>query len=436
MAIMATDLKDEAARLSALHRLDILDTPADKTLDRITAMAARLFNAPVAIISLVDRDRIWFKSRHGLDFNQMDRDIGLCTSAILQDGPWVLNDVTGEPLLCDNPLVTGPFGLRFYAGHPLVTRCGYKLGMLCVIDHEPRAVTADQMATLADLAAIVMDHIELRLAACNAERDRAAAREAAELADRARSGFLSIMSHELRTPLNAVMGFSEIIRDGRLGAVAPSIYGSYAGHVHDSAAHLLRLIDDVLDLARIDAGAWKLAPAAVDLTDLLDTVLDGMNDEASRRAVQIVRQRLGAATTGTPPAVVVRVDRDATTHAMLTLVSSALRHSPAGGRIEVAADILPRIGLARVTITDHGPGLPCDIIHHLDDPFAGRGTDVYACGDGGSLSTSLGLAITARLIAAQGGSLTACNPDTGGASLSITLPLCAEAATDAMHQAM
>ena len=156
---------DEDARLAAIRRYDILDTPPDGTFDRITALAARLFGVPVAIVSIVDRDRIWFKSHHGLDVDQIDREPGLCASAILHDGPWLVEDAAVDPRTLANPLVAGDFGLRFYAGVPLRTGDGYNLGTLCVIDRERREASPDELATLADLAAVVVDELELRLSA-------------------------------------------------------------------------------------------------------------------------------------------------------------------------------------------------------------------------------------------------------------------------------
>jgi GAF domain-containing protein len=116
---------NEAARLAALRRYDVLDTPPDGAFDRITAMAAKLFSVPISIISLVDTDRIWFKSHHGVDAEQIDRLPGLCASAVLQDDPWVLTDAQRDVRALTNPLVAGEFGLRFYAGVPLRTsdRC-------------------------------------------------------------------------------------------------------------------------------------------------------------------------------------------------------------------------------------------------------------------------------------------------------------------------
>ena len=135
----------EARRLAAVQRYEILDTPPDGSFDRITAIAARLFCVPISIISLVDHDRIWFKSHHGLNVPQIDRGPGLCASAILQDAPWILGDAKNDPRSLANPLVAGDFGLRFYVGVPLRTKDGFNLGTLCVIDRAPRQLSGQQI---------------------------------------------------------------------------------------------------------------------------------------------------------------------------------------------------------------------------------------------------------------------------------------------------
>ena len=153
----------EAARLKAVRRYSVLDTPPDGAFDRIARLAAKLLKTPIAIISIVDEDRIWFKSRAGLDeIAEIPRDPGLCASAILQKDPWVIPDASVEPVALANPLVAGDFGLRFYAGVPLTTHDGHGLGTLCVIDKEPRPCSPEHTAILQDLAAVVMDELELR----------------------------------------------------------------------------------------------------------------------------------------------------------------------------------------------------------------------------------------------------------------------------------
>lgn len=156
---------DEEGRIAAVHRYDVLDTPPDGSFDRITALAARLFDVPISIVSIVDRDRIWFKSHHGVEVQEIGRDLGLCASAVCQHEPWLVTDASVDLRTIDNPLVAGELGLRFYFGVPLTTSDGFNLGTLNVIDVEPREVTDAEVETLQDLAAIVVDELEVRLAA-------------------------------------------------------------------------------------------------------------------------------------------------------------------------------------------------------------------------------------------------------------------------------
>jgi sigma-B regulation protein RsbU (phosphoserine phosphatase) len=159
-------LAGEAARMAAVRRYDILDTPPDGAFDRIAAVAAALFDVPIAIVSIVDTDRIWFKSHHGLEgVTEIGRDPGLCASAVLGHEPWVVVDASIDPRTLANPLVAGEFGLRFYVGAPLTTPDGHNLGTLCVLDRKPREVTTSETRILADLASLVIDQLELRLSA-------------------------------------------------------------------------------------------------------------------------------------------------------------------------------------------------------------------------------------------------------------------------------
>jgi len=153
---------NEELRLAAIQYFDILDTPPDGAFDRLTQLAGRVFGVPIAIITIVDTDRIWFKSKLGLDVCEIGRDPGLCASCIMQDDVMVIHDAKQDAVALTNPLVAGEFGLRFYAGAPLKTREGLNIGTFCLVDREPREFTGAQQATLADLAAIVIDEMELR----------------------------------------------------------------------------------------------------------------------------------------------------------------------------------------------------------------------------------------------------------------------------------
>lgn len=153
---------NEAARLQALDALDILDTAPEDAFDRITGLASQVLDTPIALVSLVDETRQWFKSRIGLDATESPRDAAFCAHAICQDAVFVVEDAPRDPRFAANPLVTGDPDIRFYAGAPLVTGDGHALGALCVMDRQARSFTSEQKQRLRDLAAIVIDTLELR----------------------------------------------------------------------------------------------------------------------------------------------------------------------------------------------------------------------------------------------------------------------------------
>ena len=160
---------DESTRMDAVRRFDILDTPPDGMFDRVTALAARLFDVPIALVTIVDHDRIWFKSKFGLEgVDEIGRDPGLCASAVLQDEPYIVEEARRDPRTLANPLVAGKFGLQFYAAAPLRTEDGARLGTLCIIDRNPRIFSPQQAEILQGLSDIVMDEMQLRLSSMRA----------------------------------------------------------------------------------------------------------------------------------------------------------------------------------------------------------------------------------------------------------------------------
>lgn len=168
-------------RLAAVHRYEILDHPTDGAFDDVARAAALIFGTPIATVSIVDHDRVWFAATHGLEgVAQIGAEPGLCASAVLEADPYVVGDAGLDPRTLDHPLVRGEFGLRFYAAAPIVTPDGHRLGTVNVIDREPREVTATQVALLSHLAALVGSHLELRLAALRAVRAERELRTEAE----------------------------------------------------------------------------------------------------------------------------------------------------------------------------------------------------------------------------------------------------------------
>lgn len=349
---------DEAKRMAAVRRYNILDTPPDGAFDRITALAARRFGVPIAIVSIVDEDRIWFKSHHGLPVEQIDREPGLCASAILGNDPYLLADASIDPRSLANPLVAGDFGLRFYAGVPLTTSDGHNLGTLCVIDKEPRPIDEEQIEDLKDLASVVMDQIEMQLSAQRAVGQ--AQLMAKEIDHRVMNSlqFVSgLLSMQSRSSGAGADGDHLQLAANRVAAVA-QVHRHFAQEVSDETS--------CIDFLRRLCG---------DLSAILDRPVVVAGDEGNVPTTWI--QPIGLLVN--------------------EFVTNAAKHG--AGSIGVTYKALN--GSHELVVCDEGLGLAADF-----DPDRER--------------TSLGMRIIASLVKQLSGTLTAANrPDGKGACFSV-----------------
>jgi hypothetical protein len=180
-AVTANVELTDPVRLAAVRRYEILDAPADGAFDRVAHAAATVCGTPIATVSIVDADRVWFAACHGLEgVTQVGTEPGLCASAFLADGAYIVNDAAIDPRTVDHPLVRGELELRFYAAAPVITADGHRLGTVTALDAIPRELTDAQVTVLGDLAALVAQHLELRLATIIAVRAERQLREEAE----------------------------------------------------------------------------------------------------------------------------------------------------------------------------------------------------------------------------------------------------------------
>ena len=161
--MLAAPIPDnDKERLAALRELLILDTPPEERFDKVVRFAAEEFDVPVALLSLIDENRQWFKANVGLDVCETGRDISFCAHAILQPDILVIPDARADERFADNPIVTGEPHVIFYAGAPLKLASGFTVGTLCLIDHKPRALDATELAILSTLRDLLREELEAR----------------------------------------------------------------------------------------------------------------------------------------------------------------------------------------------------------------------------------------------------------------------------------
>ena len=236
------------------------------------------------------------------------------------------------------------------------------------------------------------------------------AKQQAEDAHRAKSGFLAAMSHELRTPLNAVIGFAEIMYQQVLGPIGTAEYRDYAGHILRSGQHLLALINDVLDYARIESGSLRLNPVTVEMRGLLRSTLDLLAGTAAEAGVTLATDLAG-------DPIVIRADEQRLRQVLLNVAGNAVKFTPAGGRVAVAVARGPDGG-AVITVTDSGIGIDEAQIARAFEPFwqADSGLDRVKEGAG------IGLPLARELVALHGGRLELQSRVGEGTRITIALP--------------
>ncbi|OWW20625.1 EAL domain-containing protein [Noviherbaspirillum denitrificans] len=264
--------KDDLKRLEVLSALQILDSGDEPDFDRLTHFAQAVARTPMAGISLIDRDRLWFKSAIGLDIREVDRVIAFCNQAIKQDHPYVVTDARAHPLFRDNPLVTGPPHFRFYGGFPLITSSGYRIGALAVLDTKPRRLSRMRMEVLEMLAEQVMTLIELRrqrqeISFMLAEREavnRMLSEQSEHLREAQRIG--RIGSWELEPDSKILRLSEETFRIFGVNDVADAVpFSAFMGSVHrdDRAALSLALEAAMNGVAQMDLVHRIVLPGGV-----------------------------------------------------------------------------------------------------------------------------------------------------------------------------
>lgn len=393
--VSAPIAENEVQRLEALRSYQILDTKADPVFDDLAMLASHICGTPIALVSLVDSNRQWFKAKVGLQASETPRDISFCGHAITADDLFVVEDALADKRFADNPLVTSSPNIRFYAGAKLMTSDGYALGAFCVQDQVPRKLTPaqeDALRRLSRQAVALMEYKRnlIQMAEVIAERNQTAelkaAKQAAEAASRAKTEFLNNISHELLTPMNAIIGMTELVLDSEL---TPKQREDLLT-LRTSAHSLLSLIESMLHLSEIESGQLELGTAEFSLRDTVDGLLSIMRPAAHEKGLSLVcrvQSDVPDLVTGNSKSL---------RQVMGQLVHNAIKFTERGQvTIDIEKEMLMQGGiLAHCSVEDTGIGIPADKKDSIFDVFTQADGSLRRSYEG----TGLGLTISSRLV--------------------------------------
>lgn len=370
---IAPPTADEAARLKALYDYEVLDTEAEKMFDDLTQLASQICDAPITLISLIDPNRQWFKSKVGIDTEETSRDIAFCAHAIHQKEIFEIPDTLQDKRFFDNPLVTSAPNIRFYAGTPLVSQDGHAIGTLCVIDDKPNKLTKEQRQALEVLGRSVISQMELRQKIKELKQ-----------ANEHKTEFLSNMSHELRTPLNAIIGFSRLMSDDIKHQKLPAKFSEYLGHIDYSGRRLLSVVNSVIDLNKIEVGMMQVRLEQTCIRVFIKNLEGMLAITANEREVAFSVKVSDKLSTN------LVIDQDKISQIITNLVHNAIKFTDSGKWVKVEFTINNENLV--ITVADQGVGISTIDQTKLFDKFQQVGQAKSSQGSG------LGLSITQSLV--------------------------------------
>jgi signal transduction histidine kinase len=383
-------LNDEE-RLRKLYKYEILDTPADKTFDKIAILAAQIFDTPSAFVSFVDQDRVFVKAKvDAADVLDVPEE-AIATLAVLSADTTVFPDIHLEPILKATPLVAET-SVRFYAGAPIKTPDGHLLGTVSVVDAVPRVVTEKQLEMLKNLSEIIIDELELRQTTRNIVR--------------VQTDLMNIAVHDIKNPLTAISLYAKLIGQKSTEEHIKSM----GGKITNASQRILEDLNELLILAKIDNGAMMLKFEEVNTVELIKKAVAELQLMANQKGQKITLQ-LNCLKTA-------RFDKHRVLEVFENLLSNAIKYAYNGSEITICSE--EKDGNFVVEFRDEGQGLTDDDMQKLFTKFA----RLSAIPTNKESSNGLGLSIAKILVELHNGKIWAESKGKDqGASFFVSLPL-------------
>lgn len=393
---------NERERLENLLDMGILDTDTEDVYDNLVALAASVTGCPISLISLVDSDRQWFKAKVGLEAIQTPRDISFCGHAITSgDELFEIQNTTLDERFHDNPLVTNGPQITFYAGQPLKTADGHRIGTLCVLDKVPRTLDENQKNQMKIIAKLVTSLLE---SSKRVSRDNEDSRN--------KTAFVSSMSHEIRTPITAIKGYIDVI-DKEMNECTNKTVKNAVKIIKDSSEHLNSLVGDILDFSKLDAKKVISQSKPLDLRRLLAQVHNIMKLEAANKSLEF------ELSTGVELPPMVRSDSTLIKQMLLNLISNAIKFTKKG-KVTLKANYDAESGFVTFAVIDTGIGMNSNEVTKIFSPYMQANSTIRLKYKG----TGLGMPITKEIAQLMGGKLSVIKTAPGeGTHFEIKIPV-------------
>jgi signal transduction histidine kinase len=412
----------DPVRLTLLQHTELLDSPPEEAFDRFTRLASKLLHTPIALVCLVDKDRQFFKSAAGLGEpldipRETPLSYSFCRYVVAAGTPFVVTDARQHPLVYDS-LAVRELRVLAYAGMPLTIPSGQTLGSFCAIDQQPRPWTPQELEVLQSLASAVRTEIELRLTARQL-RDNYRRLQASETL---RDDLVHMLVHDLRTPLTTLISGLYLVQEaGTLNDIqAECLTTALRG-----SETLLGMINDMLDVHKMEAGQQILVYTELAPDELVTHVLEQVTQLAHDRGLTLTTECAAAL-----PRLV--GDADKLQRTLVNLLGNALKFTPSGGAVTVAARASTDAAAVHFSVTDTGPGIPREAFDYIFEKFG----QVAMQHTSGQRSTGLGLTFCKMVVEAHGGRIWVDSELGKGSTFTCTIPCRPPAAPSQPSQAL